>query len=357
MHTVGRRSRLRAARHLLVAVVVLALTAGAGWWAGRATLTGAGPGDAADAQLVTAVAAQTTVGRALDLSVTVQQPSQVVAVNLLPGVVTAVHPLDAPVGAGDVLYSVAGVPVRAVGGTTPFYRDLGDGASGQDVTQLQAALHSLGHLSRAPNGRFDAATASAVRSWQRALGQERTGRVVLGELVAVESLPAGLRLGEDIRRGSLLAGGEDAVLASTGERIFSLVLDRAQARSVPTGAAVEVSWQDGVWPAVVSSSAVNGEGYTVLELSGADGTSVCADQCGALPPDPELTLPSRVVVEPPVTGVGVPAAAVRTSADGGAYVVLEAGGSRDVSVRGSSRGVVVVDGLDAGDVVLLAGGS
>lgn len=339
-----------------MAAALLCAGVGAGWWAAQSTVTGPNSEPAQQPSTVTAVVAEATVGRALDLSVTVEQPTQVLAVNLLPGVVTGTAALDGPVTVGTTLYSVAGVPVRVVPGDVPFYRDLEAGTAGPDVTQLQAALRALGFTDRAPTGRFDVATMTAVRTWQDNLGQPRNGRVALGELVAAPALPTQVRLGDDIQVGALLTSGEEAVLATTGERIFTLVLDRVQARAVPTTAAIEATWQQNTWQATIASSSINEEGYTVLTLTGPDGAAVCADQCNTLPPDPQLTLPSRVVIEPPVSGPGVPAAAIRTTAEGHSYVVLDDGTEHDVQVLGSSRGVVVIDGISNGDTVRLPDG-
>lgn len=62
-----------------------------------------------------------------------------------------------------------------------------------------------------------------------------------------------------------------------------------------------------------------------------------------LPNDPQVTLRSAVVIVPRVEGTTVPAAAVRSAADGRTYVVTESG-EVDVTVLGSGQGVAVVEG-------------
>lgn len=84
-----------------------------------------------------------TVGRELNLNVTVTQEQRPVAVNLLAGVVTDVR-RDDRVRQGTVLYRVAGMPVRSVRGPHPFYRALGAGDRGPDVRQLCRALRAKG---------------------------------------------------------------------------------------------------------------------------------------------------------------------------------------------------------------------
>ncbi|MGW3101246.1 peptidoglycan-binding protein [Streptomyces sp. NPDC001100] len=73
---------------------------------------------------------------------------------------------------GDVLMTVNGRPVLALSGTVPMYRALGPGASGDDVKQLQKALHRLGFLSGSISGNYGQGTAAAVTSWYTSKGYE-----------------------------------------------------------------------------------------------------------------------------------------------------------------------------------------
>ncbi len=342
----------------LVLLLALALAVGAGWWAGRATLTSQddqGASDGSSAEVVWAEATQSSVGRSLPLSTTLRQPSEVVAVNGLSGVVTAVSPGE--VGAGDTVYAVAGMPVRVVEGDMPFYRELAEGVQGQDVAQLQGALVELGYLQVGADGEFGPSTVVAVQAWQEELGLAETGQVPLGELVALASLPTVVQLGEQVASGRRVGGGEEAVLAPTGEREFVLVVTAEQARLIPAEAMVEVTWQEQTWSAVIAGSSQDEFGSTEFELAAPDGGPVCGEECGTLPGDAQVTLRSEVVIVPPVEGVGVPAAAVQTRADGTAYVVTEAG-EQEVTVRGSGQGIAIVDGVEAGTrVQVLDGGA
>lgn len=274
------------------------------------------------------------------------------ASNWLTGVVTEVG--SGEVDAGELLFAVAGVPVRAVSGEVPFYRDLSQGVSGDDVAQLQHTLAELGHLSGTPDGNFGGATAAAVRQWQRALGVEETGQVRLGEVVALPSFPTTVQFGESIRMGAGLAGGEEAVRTSTGERNFVLVTTRDQAMMIPAEATVEVTFEGYTWLAVIASSTLGEFGDTEFTLTAPDGGAVCGQECEVLPGGEEVTLNSEVIITPPVEGIGVPAAAVNTRADGSAYVITRPG-EVDVQVLGSGQGVVIVEGLEEGtDVQVLA---
>lgn len=336
------------------ALLVGALVAGAGglgWWAGRATLVSeAPPEQSVAAAPVWAEASEGSVGRSLNYSTTLRQPSLPVAFNGLAGVVTAVHPGE--VTAGDPLYAVGDTTVRAVKLGTPMWRDLARGVRGDDVAALQALLKKLGHLEGGGDGVFGARTEAAVKAWQKKEGRAQTGTVARGELVAFERLPVTVSLGKDIAVGRVLAGGEEAVLAPTGAREFVLVLTDDQARQVPAEAAVDITFEDQTWPAAIAGSRQDENGQTMFDLVGADGGEVCADACAALPLDAQVTLRSQVVVVPRVSGVTVPVAAVRTAPDGSTTVMTEAGEVR-VEVQGSGQGLAVVEGIDVGTRVLL----
>ncbi|MCM3661888.1 peptidoglycan-binding protein [Georgenia satyanarayanai] len=326
---------------------MLVLLAGVGgWWAGRATLVtppedSGGGGD----EVVWAQAAPASVGQSLPLSTTLRQPVEVVAVNTLSGIVTQASPGEVQVG--STVYAVAGVPVRVVAGQLPFYRDLALGVQGQDVAQLQEALIELGHLTGPADGRFGTATARAVRAWQEELGIARTGDVPLGEVLALPRLPVIVQLGEAIKPGRMVAGGEDGVLAPSGSQEFTLVVTPEQARLIPAGAQVEITWQEHTWSGVLEGAMADEHGSMTFQITAADGGPVCGQECHLLPGEESVSLRSEVVVVPPVQGIGVPAAAVRTTADGAGYVLTEQG-EQEVQVVGSGQGIAIVEGLSEG---------
>lgn len=309
--------------------------------------------DSAVAGPVTAEVVSASVGRSMTLGVTVRQPLETVAVNHLDGVVTAVG--GGEISAGDVIYEVADTPVAAVQGERPFYRDLVQGDSGEDVAQLQQALVDLGHMNGDPDARFGAGTAAAVRAWQEELGLPRSGTIPLGQLVALPSLPAAVSVHEEIVPGSRLGGGEPAVRAPSGQQAFVLTLAANQQSLVPVGASVMIPYQDTEWEAVVASSAVDTEfGQLEMELTAPDGGAVCGQDCTLLPADETFSILSTVIAVPPVEGPGVPAAAVHSRVDASTYVVLADGTERDVTVLGTGQGLAIVEGVSEGQHVQLS---
>jgi peptidoglycan hydrolase-like protein with peptidoglycan-binding domain len=343
----------RTTRWLAGAALVVAV-AGVAFWAGRATL-GSPVTTPNDITTVEHVVAEATVGRSLSLNVTVEQPFVLVATNGLSGTVTAVGSDDLT-EVGDTLYEVDTVPVRAVAGDVPFWRPLDAGAAGEDVTQLQAALAELGFFSGQADGQFGFGTGQAVRAWQRELGLPVTGVVGLGELVAVPSLPARLRLDEPIVTGARLGGGEPAVAAPSGEVGFFLVVSPHQARLIPPDAAVTIEHGDHTWPAVLGESETDDGGNVRFALTAPDGGVVCGQDCGELPAAERTSLRARVAVVPELSGPAVPVAAIRSDPDGSAWVVMADGARRTVTVLSSSGGVAVVDGVATGERVRVLDG-
>ena len=102
-----------------------------------------------------------------------------------PAIVTHLPPIGTVVDEGEVLFEVSGRPVIVLEGTTPSYRDLGPGMSGDDVAQLEAALDRLGHEPGPVDGRYDRLTEAAVRSLYDAVGRQPAvvGARQLGEMV------------------------------------------------------------------------------------------------------------------------------------------------------------------------------
>lgn len=76
---------------------------------------------------------------------------------------------------GTTVMSVSGRPVFVLRGAEASHRDMGPGARGPDVRQLEQALSRLGFSPGAVDGRYDGATATAVASWYEKGGWEPFG--------------------------------------------------------------------------------------------------------------------------------------------------------------------------------------
>ncbi|MCL1837920.1 MAG: peptidoglycan-binding protein [Propionibacteriaceae bacterium] len=345
--------RFRVSR-VLLAVLLVTAAGGAGVWAGRTVLAPVVvPADLTPGEVLVEVV-EASVGQTLNLGVLVSQPKRLLAVNARAGVVTSVSK-SGEFASGDVLYAVDKIPVRAVVGGMPFYRELSLGKSGKDVGQLRDVLVKLGYL-KAKGQAFDAATRSAVKAWQQALGMPATGVVGFGELVAVPKLPAVLLVDDQLAFvGGMLAGGEQLVWGAASEPVFSMELSAQQARLVPDSATISLPFQGKGWDAVIAEKQRSGLEETKLILSAPGGGSVCGSDCGLVSVGEAVNIVAQVVVVPPVFGTVVPVAALVTQPDGStAVTVVDAAGVRRqqvVQVLGSQNGVAVVDGVKVGEQV------
>ena len=98
---------------------------------------------------------------------------------------TTMAPVGSIIKVGGTFYTVDQQPVVAVYGTLPAYRDMQDGQSGTDITQLQASLVALGYNPGSVDGTFGTATVDAVEAWQSKEGWTADGIVHLGQVVFV----------------------------------------------------------------------------------------------------------------------------------------------------------------------------
>ncbi len=87
-----------------------------------------------------------------------------------PGIVTQLPLLQDQLGEGAVAAAASGRPVFVLQGAEPMYRDLGPGAQGPDVQQLEEALARLGYQPGPIDGVYDAETEAAVSAWYLSSG-------------------------------------------------------------------------------------------------------------------------------------------------------------------------------------------
>lgn len=124
---------------------------------------------------------ETTATLGFTTSITVSSP--------VTGTVTTVAKAGDTIDAGSVVATVDGLPVVALIGDVPGYRDLSaTSGDGIDVRQLEMNLVALGFD---PDGAididesFDKATTAAVKRWQADLGVTQDGKVPKGQVVYV----------------------------------------------------------------------------------------------------------------------------------------------------------------------------
>lgn len=344
------RRRWVAATAWVCAVVV---AAGAGVWAGRATFSP--PQVPAESQAATVyTVTEGTVGRSMSFPVAARWADTPLATGAAEGTITSmiVQP-GTTVSAGDVLYSVDLRPVTIAQGDYPAFRDLSEGSEGADVRQLKTFLAAKGYLTGTQDAKFTAATTSAVKRWQKAVGVAVDGTVQAGDLVYATALPTRVTLSADVVVGAVITPGTPVASALAAAPDFVVTLAAEQAQLVPTSGPVKVQANDVVWDAVISSATTDADGLH-LALTAPDGGPVCGADCALVPITAGAAIyTAQIVVVPDATGPVVPAAAVGVAADGSTYVRGEDGTSIPVTVQASGDGRAVVSGIAVGDRVAL----
>lgn len=230
-------------------VVVAAHSGGAG------AAAAAGGNDEGPAVSSVAVARRDLVART-DVDGTLGYAGELRVAGQGPGTVTAVPKVGTVIERGQSLYSVDNRPVLLLYGELPAWRRLAAGMTdGPDVRQLEANLVAMGHATEAEVGvddKFTAATATAVKRWQKAAGVEETGVVEPGQAVF---LAGPVRVAEvKVEKGASAPPGSTVLTGTSTTRVVNVDLDATKQTLVKAGDKVEVKLPDGrVTPGTIAS--------------------------------------------------------------------------------------------------------
>ena len=309
-------------------------------------------------------------------------------INQAQGTYTELPRLGLVISQGHVLYRVNDRPVVLLRGSTPAYRTLSAGVRGPDVAELNADLVALGYATRAHlhpgSAFFGAATTTAVRKLQAALGVGRNGSLALGQVVFE---PSAVRVTSvSAQLGGRTQPGGTVLQATSTTRQVQIALPASQQTEVAVGNKVTITLPDNrTTPGVVSSVATVA---TCPSSSGAGGpganpappgTDSCSSGGSGGTATPTVTA-DVTFTDPGTTGkwdqapvqVGittasvpnaltVPVAALLAQADGGYAVEVVDAGQRNRLVPVSlglfddADGLVQVtgSGLAAGEKVVV----
>lgn len=272
------------------------------------------------------------------------------------GILTRVADSNRAFASGDVLFWIDEHPVFLIDGRVPAFRDLAPGARGEDVAALQAFLAGRGYPVSADRTEYSDKTEAGVRAWQTATDQEPTGRIRRSDVIFAPFADDRLRLRwrPGMTPGARLADGMELLDRLAPTPTLSLDLTGSVAGQLEEGLSGTLHLPDGVTAPVVLGPPVSHAGLTAAVLSAPDGApaclgSTCAD---AIPIDGDTAVDVEFVLVPEQHGPAVPVAAIQTAADGAAFVVTPSG-RRPVTVKATSSGLAIVDGVREGDVVEL----
>jgi peptidoglycan hydrolase-like protein with peptidoglycan-binding domain len=349
--TARSRSR-RLTGIVLVATLLLAAAAGIGWAVRELTM----PVPAPPAAAATSVAVtQGEVGSVLTLGATVEWSETPLPVNRATGTVTALPADDATVEEGGTLYSVDLLPVILGTGDVPMYRDIGAGATGEDVAQLQRLLTHLGRYDGPEDGTAGRGTVAAIMAWQKASGRAADGVVRLGDVVFAPSAPLRLTPAADLHLGDVLTGGERILARVSEDPVAYLTVTENQRALVGEGMRVTASPADGVaWRGHLGAAHTDaGTGATRLPIEPDGEGAFCGEECDRL--RGRTTLLIDVFQNEPVAGLTVPVTAIDTDPAGATTVVRSDGRRVAVDVLGAADGMAAIASRDLrpGDRVLI----
>jgi hypothetical protein len=255
----SRGSRRRGGWVAAGLVVVLAAGGAAGAW--RAGVFSAASSSGSGGQGLPAPATQAVVRE--DLSATTPVSATLGYAGSYPvtgpggGTLTWLPSAGQVIGQGRVLYRVDnGSPVVLLYGGVPAWRDLGEGVTGADVSQLNHDLVALGDAARSEISAagwdyFSLETAYGVQKLEEHQGvSSPPGSLSLGQVVFE---PEAIRVSQ--LTGSLGGPASGPVLAATSDRHqVSIPLDASEQSEVKAGDMVSVTLPDGkTTPGVISS--------------------------------------------------------------------------------------------------------
>ncbi|MGD9704160.1 MAG: peptidoglycan-binding protein [Acidimicrobiia bacterium] len=222
------------------------------------------------------------------------------------GIVTTAPVKGGSLDEGSAALVVSGRPVFVLAGAQPAYRDIGPGAVGEDVRQLEAALQRLGFDPGPVDGIYDGAAAFAVAAWYQAAGWTPFGPTE-------EQLQA-LRTAQADRFGlqtDLLGARESLASAQAALTAATQKLDAAQLalQAAPAADAAALAAADQARKAAEAE---------VANRNGALAAALDAERVARLARDEGLA------AQPPVTGAALETLEAALRAATGAVIVARA---------------------------------
>jgi hypothetical protein len=254
----GMRPRGRRGRWVAAGLVAVVAAGGVAAWSAGAFRPASSPGSGQGAPApATAAVTRRDLASQTPVDATLGYAGSYSVAGKGGGTLTWLPSAGQVIGQGQVLYRTDnGVPVVLLYGRVPAWRDLDEGVTGADVTQLNHDLVRLGDASSADISAlgwdyFSWETAYAVQLLEEHLGvSSPPGSLSLGSVVFE---PRALRVSQVT--GSLGGPASGPVLAATSDRhVVTIALDAAQQSQVRAGDSVIITLPGGSsTPGVITS--------------------------------------------------------------------------------------------------------
>jgi hypothetical protein len=176
---------------------------------------------------------------------------------------------------GQEVYQLSGSPVVLLYGNVPAYRDLAEGMTGADVTELNTDLVRLGYATAGALGPrsgwdyFSAETAYALGLLQAHLGLSVTGTLPLGQTVFLPGPVEVTALGSGAVPGAPASSGATVLTGSSLTPVVTMDLDASLQTEVAAGDKVSITLPDGaVTPGVISQVSIASSASSSSSSSG-----------------------------------------------------------------------------------------
>jgi hypothetical protein len=160
---------------------------------------------------------------------------------------------------GQQIYQVSGIPVVLLYGSVPAYRELSEGMTGTDVTELNTDLVKLGYATAAALGPrsgwdyFSSETGYALGLLQAHLGLTVTGSLPLGQAVFLPGAVQVTSLGSGAVPGGTATAGATVLTGSSLSPVVTVALDASLQSEVAVGDKVSVTLpNNATTPGVIS---------------------------------------------------------------------------------------------------------
>jgi Putative peptidoglycan binding domain/HlyD family secretion protein len=351
-------ARRRRGRGLLAAGLAVVVVAGGG--AAYLLSRGSGGDGTAQPQLQTAVARRTELRQTVDAQFTMSRSQSFSLKAPSAGTVTRIRLTEGePLPSLEPLVEINGEAFYGIPSATPFYRDLSEGDSGDDVKALQAALRSAGHDPGDADGDFGSQTATALEDWQGAKGLDETGQLSLSRFVSFP--PGSIVLDLPIAVGDRLGtGGSLATVGGARAMVAQADVGQQDVVQLKTGQQAELTFDampSGPVAAKVTTIALDAETQSSSAGSSNPVEYSVERQPTRLPSTVRAGMTGQVsvIVVDLRNVVVVPTAAVGGTGGQPTVQVLENGLTRLLPVvvgLSTSSGVQILAGLQAGQTVV-----
>jgi hypothetical protein len=345
-------------RGLLAAGLVVVVVAG-GATAYLVTRNGSQPA-AGGPQLQTAVARRTELRQTVDAQFTMTRSQSFTLHAPAAGTVTGVHLTEGKaLPSLKSLVDVDGTAVFGIPSATPFYRNLAEGDSGNDVKALQTALAAAGNDPGDADGDFGAQTTTALEDWQAARDLDETGRMALSQFVSFP--PGSIALDVSVTVGARIGGGGTvATVGAARSMVAQADVGQQDVVQLKTGQQAELTFD--AMPGTQVEAKLSTIALDAETQSSSAGASAPVEYSVELQPThlPQavragMTGQVSVVVVDVPDALVVPTAAVGGNGGTATVQVLDNGQTRTVPVitgLATSTGVQILAGLQEGQTVV-----